>query len=191
MKAVTIAAIRFSPALFASDLVPTGYIQKLRFERTPPGLDRYLDTWDNGFRSLGVGGKALADGFIERPGGAADLVIAAKGPRLTLPVAALSGPVNSSATFQFAQMARQSGHIRLYGRTTGGNRRGINGGCFFFVRLPASGLEFDLPLVGYFPAGQQPDAGLAPDVPVSATVADLIAGHDPVMARAQADLLRA
>ncbi|MFM9827609.1 MAG: S41 family peptidase, partial [Sphingomonas sp.] len=38
-------------------LAPPGYVQKLRFERTPPALDRYLDTWDDSFRTLGVGGK--------------------------------------------------------------------------------------------------------------------------------------
>lgn len=177
--------------LASADLRDAGAQQKLRFQRTPAAIDQYLDTWDNSFRTLGVGGAALPGGFFARPGATEILTIAAKGPRLTLPVAVLTSAVNSSATFQFAAQARRHGLAKLYGATTGGNRRGINGGCFFFVRLPASGLEFDLPLVGYFPAGKQPDAGLVPDVPVAATVADTIAGHDPVMARAHADLIRA
>ena len=113
-----------------------------------------------------------------------------KGPRLTLPVAILTSAVNSSATFQFAQRAQRNGLAKLYGGTTGGNRRGINGGCFFFVRLPASGLEFDLPLVGYFPAGRQPDAGLAPDIAVAPTLADITNNRDPVLARTIADITR-
>ncbi len=177
--------------LTATDLRDAGAEQKLRFQRTPAAIDRYLDTWDDSFRTLGVGGAALPGGFFARPGASDIMTIAAKSPRLTVPVAILTSAVNSSATFQFAYRAQRNGLAKLYGGTTGGNRRGINGGSFFFVRLPASGLEFDLPLVGYFPAGPQPDAGLAPDAPITATLADVIAGRDPVMARARADLLRA
>lgn len=177
--------------LIDTPLRPPGYVQKLRFERTPPAIDRYLDTWDDSFRTLGVGGRRLEDGFVERPGGDADLTIMPAAKRLTLPVVALIGPSNSSATFQFATMARASGKVRLIGETTGGNRRGINGGCFFFVRLPASGLEFDLPLVGYFATTPEPDAGLDPDERVMASAADIAAGRDPAMTRASAWITQA
>lgn len=177
--------------LAKDDLRETGAQQKLRFQRTPASIDRFLDTWDDSFRTLGVGGAPLPGGFFTRPGASAILTIPANGPRLTLPVAILTSAVNSSATFQFAHRAQQNGLAKLYGGTTGGNRRGINGGCFFFVRLPASGLEFDLPLVGYFPAGQQPDGGLAPDVRVVPTVRDIVDGRDPVMNRAISGLLYA
>ena len=170
--------------LATSDLQRIDYAQKLRFRRTPPEIDRYLDTWDSSFRTLGVGGADLPGGFIARPGESASSRIAAVAPRLTLPVAALIGPVNSSATFQFAATAKASGLVRLFGSATGGNQRGINGGCFFFVRLPACGLEFDLPLVGTFPRAPQPDAGLAPHVAVAASAADIAAGRDPVLATA-------
>ncbi len=170
--------------LVDAPLSPPGQIQKLRFERTPPAIDRYLDTWDDSFRTMGVGGKPLGGGFIERPGGDTILTITPAAKRLTLPVATLIGPTNSSATFQFATMARASGKVQLFGEATGGNRRGINGGAFFFVRLPASGIEFDLPLVGYFATTPQPDAGLDPDVRVAATPADIAQGNDVVLARA-------
>ena len=170
--------------LIDRDLSPENYEQRVHYERTPASIDRYLDTWDDSFRTMGVGGKPLGDGFFARPGAAEDLTIKPEGKPLKLPVAALISPTNSSATFQFAQLGRQSGKVRLFGRTTGGNRRGINGGCFFFVRLPASGIEFDLPLVGYFPTTPQPDAGIDPDVSVAATAADIAAGRDPVMAAA-------
>lgn len=98
--------------------------------------------------------------------------------------AALVGPVNSSATFQFAENARRTGRVRLFGASTGGNRRGINDGCLFFVRLPASSIEFDLPLIGYFPLQPQPDAGIVPDVAIATSIADVRAGRDPTMERA-------
>jgi hypothetical protein len=160
--------------------------RRVRFERTPPSLDRYLDTWDNGFRTLGVGARPVADGFYVLQGERGNQPIRPAGRHLDLPVAALVGPANSSATFQFAENARRSGRVRLFGAPTGGNRRGINGGCFFFVRLPASGIEFDLPLIGYFPLVQAPDAGMLPDVTITPSIADIAAGNDPVMQRAAA-----
>ena len=138
-----------------------------------------------------MGAKVLGDGFYLRPGADETSRIAASPKRLRVPVAVLVGQVNSSATFQFAQNIRSIGNAKLYGQPTGGNRRGINGGCYFFVRLPASGLEFDLPLVGYFPVRPQPDAGVLPDVLIVPTAADIAAGRDPVVASAVADLRRA
>lgn len=131
---------------------------------------------------------ALGGGFYRRSAREDALLIEPAGKRLPVPVAALIGPVNSSATFQFARNLRAMGGGRLVGRPTGGNRRGINGGCFFFVRLPASGLEFDLPLVGYFPTTPQPDAGLAPDILVAPTAADIAAGRDVALEQAAAAL---
>jgi hypothetical protein len=96
----------------------------------------------------------------------------------------LIGPVNSSATFQFADKCKASGLVKLFGETTGGNQRGINGGCFFFVRLPASGIEFDLPLIGYFPPGHPRDAGIAPDQFVLQSTADISQGYDRTLAAA-------
>ena len=85
---------------------------------------------------------------------------------------------NSSATFQFASAVQQAGLGQLVGEPTGGNRRGINGSAFFFVRLPRSHIEVDLPLVAEFPTSPQPDAGLVPDVRVRYTAADIANGVD-------------
>lgn len=52
------------------------------------------------------------------------------------------------------------------------------------AKLPASGLEFDLPLVGYFATTPQPDAGLDPDVRVASSAADIAKGHDRALASA-------
>ncbi|WP_294329228.1 S41 family peptidase [uncultured Sphingomonas sp.] len=158
--------------------------RRVRFRRTPAALDRYLDTWDDSFRTLGVGARPVGNGYYALQGERDAAVIHPASPPLDLPVAALVGPVNSSATFQFAENARRSGRVRLFGARTGGNRRGINGGCFFFVRLPGSGIEFDLPLIGYFRRELQPDAGLVPDTTVTASIADIAAGRDPVLDRA-------
>jgi hypothetical protein len=158
-----------------------GSERRVRFQKTPPALDGYLDTWDNSFRDLGVGAEPIGDGFFRLPAEAGVSSIPPEGPRFARPVAALIGPTCSSATFQFALLGQNNRLVRLFGEPTGGNRRGINGGAFFFVRLPASGLEFDLPLIGYFPPGHPPDAGVDPDVLVSPRVQDYASGADPVL----------
>jgi hypothetical protein len=170
--------------LTGSPIVRPGAAHLVRFQRTPRDLDPFLDTWDNSFRTLGVGATPVADGFYRLTGERADDRIMPRGPGIDIKTAALIGPVNSSATFQFADKARASGLVRLFGETTGGNQRGINGGCFFFVRLPASGIEFDLPLIGYFPPGHPPDAGLIPDVMVQPSRADIAGAYDRTLERA-------
>lgn len=155
-----------------------GTERRVRFQTTPPALDPYLDTWDESFRALGVGSQPVGDGFYRLQGESGVTVIAPEGPRFTGPVAALIGPVCSSATFQFALLAKTNRLLRLYGEPTGGNLRGINGGSFFFVRLPASGLEFDLPLVGFFPPGHPPDAGLNPDIRITPSREEIATAKD-------------
>jgi C-terminal processing protease CtpA/Prc len=107
-----------------------------------------------------------------------------------VPMAVLTSPQNSSATFQFASLVRDTGLGTLIGETTGGNQRGINGGAFFFARLPESGIEFDVPLVGFFPEGSTPpDAGLAPDIRSRQSVQDIVSGNDRPLNTAIAHLL--
>ena len=174
--------------MIEKDYVPARLEQRLRFRRTPDHLNRYLDTWDDSFRTLGVNARELGNGFFLRPGGEDALSIAPSGKRIRCPMRVLTSPVNSSATFQFAGNVRALGVGKLVGRSTGGNRRGINGGCFFFVRLPESGLEFDLPLVGYFPEDPQPDAGYRPDIEAVQTAAAIAAGRDLVLEAAIASI---
>ena len=75
--------------------------------------------------------------------------------------------------------------VRLIGEPTGGNRRGINGGAYFFLRLPGTGMEVDLPLIGYFPLRPQPDAGVVPDLLVPVRRSDIASGFDRAMASAR------
>ncbi len=168
------------------DMKFTGYQRRVRYRTTSSALDPYLDTWDDSFRTIGADASDIGDGFFLLPGRDEENdFIAATKPKITVPVAALVGPACSSATFSFARRAQQSGLIKLFGEPTGGNLRGINGGAFFFVKLPGSGIEFDLPLIGYYPPSPQPDRGVIPDIVARRTVADVISGNDSVMAKAK------
>ena len=156
------------------------------FETLPADLRPYCDTWDRSFDRLGVGSTPREGRFRELASEAADQTIGPRGPRYTGRIAVLIGPQNSSATFQFASAVQRLRLGTLVGEETGGNRRGINGGCFYFLRLPATGLEADLPLIGNFPLVPQRDAGLRPAIPVAASATAIAAARDMAMDRALA-----
>ncbi|WP_425985236.1 S41 family peptidase [Brevundimonas sp. TWP1-2-1b1] len=162
-----------------------------RYRSAPASVRPYLHTWDRSFLDWGD----QAQPSTERPGfyrltryddDAEGTVIRPAGTRFTGPVAVLCDASNSSATFAFAQAVQQSGAATLIGQPTGGNRRGINGGAFFFLKLPASGIEIDLPLIASFPDTPQPDAAIQPDVLVQTTAEDIASGRDPQMGAAMA-----
>lgn len=154
--------------------------QFVSYRAAPADLVPYLDTWDKSF--LDWGAAAVPDGarrfrlVREKRGDAA--VIAPRGPRYRGRVYVLIDAANSSATFAFAQKVKRARLATLVGQTTGGNQRGINGGAFFFLRLPNSGLEVDLPLIASFPERPLPDGGIEPDVFVRPRVSDIAAGVD-------------
>lgn len=157
-----------------------------RYRAAPDALHPYLKTWDRSFLDWGEAAVASQ----ERPGfyrltrhgdsGEAGLIQPA-GRRFKGRVAVLCDASNSSATFGFAQTCKDNGLATLVGQTTGGNRRGLNGGAFFFLRLPASQTEVDLPLIASFPVTPQPDAAIEPDIAVAMTAKDIATDQDPQM----------
>jgi C-terminal processing protease CtpA/Prc len=88
---------------------------------------------------------------------------------------------NSSATFQFAQLAKQTKTVALIGQTTGGNQRGLNGGQLAWVVLPNSGVAVDIPLLAATYTSTTPDAGISPDIPVAPSFEARAAGRDQEM----------
>ncbi|WP_442678482.1 S41 family peptidase [Sphingomonas sp. ASY06-1R] len=168
-------------------LTPLRMVARVRARRVPEDIRPHVDTWDKSFYDWGdrVRGPQR-DGFFALAADADDayggLTIHPAGRRFRGTLIVLTDASNSSATFGFAQLVKASRLGLLIGEPTGGNRRGINGGAFLFLRLPASGIEADLPLIGYFPSGDQPDAGILPDICVEESAADIAAGFDRTMA---------
>jgi len=185
--------------LVSSDLKLSAYRRLVRYRQTPGELNAYLDTWDPSFKNWGADAIELAQPWPTAPpvhffalkkydDDASGDVIHPAGKQFRGRVFVLIDANNSSATFQFALAVQQNKLGTLVGQPTGGSQRGINGGAFFFLRLPKSHLEMDLPLIGTFPAVPQPDAGLTPDVPVTPTVQDIIESRDAEMAAVEARL---
>ncbi|MFN3456447.1 MAG: S41 family peptidase [Novosphingobium sp.] len=161
----------------------------VRYKRIPDALRPVLDTWDRSFDDWGEAARPssrsgmyrLVRGDFDLPGAR----IEPSGQRFAGKIALLIGPTCSSATFQFAETVKRSGLATLVGEPTGGNLRGINGGAFYFLRLPETGLEVDLPLIGFFPTLSQPDSGVVPDVAVRTSASDITVGRDSAMEKAR------
>lgn len=169
-----------------------GYPCYTRYQKAPASLRPYLDTWDRSFDDWSPWCKPLArvatgnaDFYrMTRWDGEGQTTIDPKLDRFPGKVFVLVDGSNSSATFEFARSVQQSRLGTLVGEPTGGNLRGINGSAFYFLRLPNSGIEVDVPLGAQLPASPQPDRGLFPDVKVFPTVRDIARGRDTVLERA-------
>lgn len=178
--------------LASSDLKLSATRRLVRYRKVPDDLAPYLDTWDKSFKDWGESAVELEQPWPTAPpvhyfrmrkydDDAEGDAIKPEGARFSGRVYVLVDANNSSATFQFAQAIQQNHLGTLVGTPTGGNQRGINGGAFFFLRLPHSKIEMDLPLIGSFPVAAKPDAGLTPDVPVKITAEDIAAHRDASM----------
>jgi hypothetical protein len=168
-------------------LTLTHYRQRVRYRSLPDAFRPYLTTWDASFRDWGDRAVPFDEDYFNltrwQPADVPE-TLAPKPPYFSGQVLVLVDAANSSATFEFAQRIKSSGLGTLIGQTTGGNLRGINGSAFFFLRLPNSGIELDLPLVAQFPAEDMPDAGVEPDLAVENTAQDIASGRDAVLAAA-------
>ncbi|HLI76202.1 MAG TPA: S41 family peptidase [Acidobacteriaceae bacterium] len=168
------------------------FVRLVRYRRVPDDLLPYLSTWDSRFKDWGNSAVDLPEPWPTAPPvryfrqideAATDSGPAPPRERFRGRVYVLTDASNSSATFMFARTVQEERLGTLVGGPTGGNRRGINGGAFFFLTLPNSHLEIDLPLIGYFPQAVQADGGVQPDVEIEPTIRSLATGEDPVLAQ--------
>jgi len=142
-----------------------------RFLTVPDSLLPCLSTWDKTFKAP----KNPNDFFINALGlyeqkskGDDCSFIEPKEPRFGGRVFLLCDAKNSSAGYEMARNFKINKLGTLIGETTGGSQQGINGGKFFFLTLPHSKYEIDLPLIfNYHPA--KPDSGIVPDYQVMTT----------------------
>ena len=177
--------------LITKDLPEQSLTRKVRYRKVPDDLVPYLDTWDPSFKDWGAAAVDPKEGFYRLTRYDNDergSVIKPALPTFQGRVWVLVGAANSSATFEFAQEVQKNRLGTLVGQPTGGNQRGINGGAFFFLRLPNSKIELDLPLIATFPDGDRPDAGLEPEIKITPTVEDIALGRDAEMEAVRARL---
>jgi hypothetical protein len=85
----------------------------------------------------------------------------------------ISDSSNASASFQFLQYVRENKLAVIVGQPAGGNRQGINGGNYFFLYLPNSKIEIDIPVYFSAPLTPQKDESVIPDILVRKQKGDL------------------
>ena len=177
--------------LIKQDLRLDEFKRLVRYRKASEELKPYLITWDKSFFDWGGAAVESGDGFyqLKRDGDTEDgKIIKASDRPFAGRTFVLVDASNSSATFEFAQTVQQNKLATLVGQPTGGNQRGINGGAFFFLRLPNSKIEIDLPLIGYFPPGKRPDAGLQPDILIQPALKNIAQGTDAELSALRARL---
>jgi hypothetical protein len=160
---------------------PEAYEERSAYRKVPDDLLPYLSTWDPTFKDWGASATPRREGGfrLNRAWAGTANQIRPQEPGFRGQVAVLMGATNSSATFSFLRIMKRTRLATLVGQPSGGNGRGINGAAFFFLTLPNTGLEVDIPLIGTFsPNPREPDAGIAPDVRVWRTAKTFADGED-------------
>ncbi|MGQ5524050.1 S41 family peptidase [Chitinimonas sp. PSY-7] len=153
---------------------------KVRYQQVPMSLRPHLETADPSFYRWNTVAEPDAQGLFALFSSQSTLSqIPLLSPSFRGRVILLVDASNRAASFLFALRIRELNRGLLFGRPTGGNLRGSNGGAFMFLRLPGSGIEIDIPLVASFSSKpDQADAGLLPDVTVSTSPQQVAAGRD-------------
>jgi C-terminal processing protease CtpA/Prc len=154
--------------------------ERIRYEKIPKDLQPYLFTWDKTIFDLTGQVERLDDRFYVPKEAEADMQQLQPSKQMYEgKVYFLIGPANSSATFYLSRIAKACNIATLVGQETGGSRRGLNAGIMFFLRLPNSRIEADLPVLGNFPRSEQPAGGIVPDILVEPDVRAVLEGRDP------------
>jgi len=150
----------------------------LTYEKVTDDVRPYLKTWDKRFYNGEGKLVKLNNGFYTWKKERKSKLIKQNKNAFKGNVFLLVNEANSSATFFLTGTLQQNKRATIIGTETGGNRKGTNGGFLFFLRLPNSNLEIDIPLIGYYPFTEQPDKGLTPDILITPTLENIINKKD-------------
>ena len=161
--------------------------QVVAYDRVPDAVRPHVDSWDPSFYDRRGRVTPLGDGTFAIAGGAVPRSVSPAREAFGGRVMLLVGPVASSASHWLTQAAQAAGVATVVGEPTGGSLRGSTAAQLFFLRLPNSGLEVDVPLVATHVAGVWPATGVIPQVPIAPSPADFVAGRDVALARALAE----
>lgn len=151
----------------------------VRYQKISEQLKSYLSTWDNSFFDLSQKVKPYNENYFSLIG-EDNIVIKPLANAFKGETYLLVNATNSSATFYFAEVAKENKLATLIGETTGGSQKGLNAGTMFFLRLPNSKIEIDIPIIGTF-SNDEPSGGIVPDVNVSETVDNIIKREDIII----------
>ena len=152
-----------------------------KFLNIPDSLLPYLKTWNAEFKKpKNKDEYVFENGYYEKIDTLSNSCI----PDEPFPnhysgkVFLITDACNSSTTFRMADLFKSENMGLIVGEPTGGTKQGLNGGQYFFLRLPYSKMEIDLPLIYGAPFESRPDEAIAPDYYVPAKQSDIFYKRD-------------
>jgi len=159
--------------------------QTLKSQAVSEELRPYIGTWNKGMMDVSNRTQQMSNGFYTfNRGGLINQQVKPKSKAFEGDVYVLADASNSSGTFFLLHYLKQNELATILGQESGGNMQGITGGQIFFLNLPNSGIEVDIPVIGYYPTVDRPNEGVKPDVEVKPSVDDLVKGIDTEMEKA-------
>lgn len=168
--------------LWKEDCELKDFQTKIRFNKIPESLRPYISTWDKSLLDMSAKLRQIEDDFYiwknepEKP-----IQIIKKGKKVfTGETYILIDESNSSATMLLSRTIKICKTATLVGQTTGGSKKGINGGNILFLRLPNSKIEVDIPVYGLFDENAK-QGGIKPDIEVKRTLKAIIEQRDEIL----------
>ncbi|MEM6804479.1 MAG: S41 family peptidase [Bacteroidota bacterium] len=161
------------------------YQQSLKAQKVPDELRPYIGSWSKKMMDVSSRTYQLDNGFYTfKNKGLISGKVQAKGKAYSGQIYVLADASNSSGTYFLLNYIKQNQLATIIGQESGGNLQGITGGQIFYIKLPNSKVEIDLPVIGYYPTSEKANKGIEPDVYVKPNVKDLIKDIDSEMAKA-------
>ena len=150
-----------------------------RYVSIPDTLKPHLSTWDNSFKEDKNASKYKRNelGLYELKQTKPCAFISPGKKTFNGKTVLLINAKNSSAGYEMARNYKSARLGEMVGETTGGSQQGINGGEFFFLTLPNSKFEIDLPLIYNYHANK-PDSGIKPDHVIETTQRNISKNED-------------
>ena len=169
---------------------PFLYYWALETKKNDYDLFKFTNETAQGREELAKQAKKNARGWFDVIGHPNSGLQKPEEPRFTGRVAILIDGGSFSATGETTSLFHYYKKAVFFGEECGSGYYGNTSGYMVLATLPNTGIQVRIPLVLYTMAvdGYPKDRGIVPDVPVTPTIEDLLAGRDPVMERALAYL---
>jgi C-terminal processing protease CtpA/Prc len=154
----------------------------VRYLEIPKEFEKYMRTWDRfpyDFKGK-IAKEENGRYFLKQKYSLEETIMQPKKKGYKGKVYLMTDASNSSATHLMAMYAKQVENITLIGQETGGNMMGTNGSFMFFLRLPNSKVELDIPVINMFvPTNEIAiDGGVKPHIEIKKNVQDFINNID-------------
>ena len=157
----------------------------VRYLKIPLEFEKYIRTWDKfpyDFKGK-IAKEENGRYFLKQKYSLAETILQPKKKGYKGKVYLMTDASNSSATHLMAMYAKQVENITLVGQETGGNMMGTNGSFMFFLRLPNSKVELDIPAINMLVPTDKIaiDGGVQPHIEIKKNAQDFINNIDTEM----------